>query len=166
MLVLLGGSVTVSAQEAQRPHAYVFAQPELLSTQRVFGVGNATMLLGQACADFPDAALSYAQWLRHNQTTMQQLTNTLAAHYRMPLTDDDLQGRVAATMRLKTTLDLSPATLDEVCPSLPATLALPNMDLQRRYQELLVEVRDPNYLNPKRKGASTPQPAATTEETP
>ena len=165
VLAILGWSTTLLAQETQRPHTYVFAQPELVSTQRVFGVGNATMLLGEACAEFSEVAASYAQWLQRNQATMQQLTNTLATHYRIPLADDGLQARVAAAMHLKSTLDLSSATRDEVCPTLPETLTLPHMDLQQRYRDSLVEVRDPNYLNPKRKFATTPQPAVTTEET-
>ena len=164
-LAILGWSMSAAAQEAQRPHTYVFAQPELVSTQRVFGVGNATTLLGQACMGFPDAAASYAQWLQRNQETLQQLTNTLAIHYRIPRTDDELQARVAAAMHLKLALELSPATLGEVCPTLPETLALPNMDLQQRYKDSLVEVRDPNYLNPKPKITTTPQSAAATEET-
>jgi hypothetical protein len=94
------------------------------------------------------------------------MTDVLALHYRIPLTTDALQARVAKAMQLKTALDLSSATLDEVCPNLPETLALPNMDLQQRYRESLVEVRDPNYLNLKRKSATTPPPAAATEETP
>ena len=166
VLMTLAWSITGVAQETQRPHTYVFAQPEMVSAQRVFGVGNAAMLLGQACAEFPEAAASYAHWLERNQATMQQLTNTLAAHYRIPVTDDGLQARVAAAMHLKTVLSLSAATSDEVCPTLPDTLALPNMDLQQRYRESLIEVRDPNYLNPKRKSATTPKPAATTEDTP
>jgi hypothetical protein len=95
------------------------------------------------------------------------MTDTLALHYRIPLSMDQLQARVAEAMRLRTALDLSQATLDEVCPNLPETLALPNMNLQQRYRESLVEVRDPNYLNPKRKLATKPQPASAsaTEET-
>ena len=171
--VLFAWSITVAAQEGQqqqRPHAYAFDNPELVSTQRVFGTGNATMLLGQACAGFPEAAASYAEWLQRNQTTLTTMTDALAVHYRIPVTEDGLQARVAKVMQLKTSLDLSSATLDEVCPNLPETLALPNMDLQQRYRESLVEVRDPNYLNPKRKSATTPQPApaaaVATEETP
>lgn len=167
-LILCGWSITVAAQEGpqeQRPHAYAFDNPELVSTQRVFGVGNATTLLGQACADFPEAAASYADWLERNQATLTAMTDALAIHYRIPLATDDLQSRVATAMHLKTTIDLSSATRDEVCPTLPETLALPHLDLQQRYRDSLVEVRDPNYLNPKRKFATTPQPAVTTEET-
>lgn len=167
-LVLCGWSITVAAQEApqaQRPHAYAFDNPELVSTQRVFGVGNATTLLGQACASFPQAAASYADWLQRNQATLTAMTDTLAIHYRIPVTAEDLQARVASAMQLKTALDLSEAKRREVCPNLPDTLALPNMDLQQRYRESLAEVRDPNYLNPKRKLATTPQPVVATEET-
>lgn len=167
-LILCGWSITVAAQEgsqAHRPHAYAFDNPELVSTQRVFGVGNATTLLGQACADFPEAAASYADWLQRNQATLISMTDALAVHYRIPVTEEGLQARVAKAMQLKTALDLSSATRDQVCPNLPETLALPNMDLQQRYRESLVEVRDPNYLNPKRKTATTLKPAVATEET-
>ncbi len=51
VLMTLAWSITGVAQETQRPHTYVFAQPEMVSAQRVFGVGNAAMLLGQACAE-------------------------------------------------------------------------------------------------------------------
>lgn len=164
-LVLFGWSMTVAAQQEQRPHAYVFDNPELVSTQRVFGIGNATTLLGKACDGFPEAAISYAAWLTQNQATLTSMTDTLAVHYRIPVTAADLQARVAKAMQLKTALDLSSSTLDEVCPNLPETLALPSMNLQQRYQESLVEVRDPNYLIPKRKLAITPKPVVVTEET-
>jgi hypothetical protein len=167
-LLLLSWAGTIAAQDeqpAQRHHAYAFDNPELVSTQRAFGVGNATTLLGNACADFPEASKSYAAWLQNNQATMTAMTETLATHYGIALSADRLQARVAEVMRLKTSLDLSQATLDEVCPNLPETLALPNMNLTQRYQESLVEVRDPNYLNPKRKLATKPQQAAATEET-
>ena len=166
--LLLSWSVTVAAQDGQqeqRHHAYAFDNPELVSTQRVFGVGNATTLLGKACADFPEASKSFATWLQSNQSTLMAMIDTLAIHYRIPLGTDRLQARVAEAMRLKTSLDLSQATLDEVCPNLPETLALPNMNLQQRYRESLAEVRDPNYLNPKRKLATKPQQALATEET-
>ena len=167
-VLLMSWSVTVAAQDGQqeqRHHAYAFDNSELVSTQRVFGVGNATTLLGKACADFPEASKSYVTWLQSNQSTLTAMTDNLAIHYRIPLDADRLQARVAEAMRLKTSLDLSQATLDEVCPNLPETLALPNMNLQQRYRESLIEVRDPNYLNPKRKLATKPQQAAATEET-
>lgn len=165
-LLLLSWAVTAAAQnvqQEQRHHAYAFDNPELVSTQRAFGVGNATTLLGKACADFPEASKSYDSWLQNNQSTLTAMTDTLAVHYRIPLGTNQLQARVAEAMRLKTSLDLTQRTLDEVCPTLPETLALPNMNLQQRYRESLVEVRDPNYLNPKRKLATKPQTA--TEET-
>ncbi len=167
-LMLLSWAGTIAAQDeqqAQQHHAYAFDNPKLVSTQRAFGVGNATTLLGQACAEFPEASKSYATWLQNNQSTLAAMTETLAIHYRIPLGNDRLQERVAEVMRLKTSLDLSQATLDEVCPNLPETLALPNMNLEQRYRESLVEVRDPNYLNPKRKLATKPQQAPATEET-
>lgn len=167
-LALCGWSITVAAQEApqaQRPHAYAFDNPELVSTQRVFGVGNATTLLGQACTDFPEAVASYADWLQRNQATLTAMTDTLAIHYRIPVTAEGLQALVAKAMKLKTALDLSAATLDEVCPNLPETLALPSLDLQQRYRESLAEVRAPNYLSPKLKFATTPKPAVVTEDT-
>ena len=167
-LILLSWAVTAAAQDAQqeqRHHAYAFDNPELVSTQRAFGVGNATTLLGKACADFPEATKSYDSWLQHNQATLTAMTDMLAVHYQIPLGTSQLQSRVAEAMRLKTSLDLTQATLDEVCPNLPETLALPNMNLQQRYRESLVEVRDPNYLNPKRKLANKPQQASATEET-
>lgn len=168
-LMLWGWSMMVAAQDGvatpQRPHAYAFDNPELVSTQRVFGVGNATTLLGQACADFPLAVASYDAWLARNGATLTAMTDVLAVHYRIPLTTDGLQALVAKAMQLRAALDLSPEKLDEVCPNLPATLALPSLDLQQRYRESLAEVRDPNYLNPKLKSAITSQPAAATEET-
>ena len=166
--LLLSWAVTAAAQDAQqeqRHHAYAFDNPELVSTQRTFGVGNATTLLGKACADFPEATKSYDSWSQHNQATLTAMTDMLAVHYQIPLGTSQLQARVAKAMRLKTSLDLTQATLDEVCPNLPETLALPNMNLQQRYRESLVEVRDPNYLNPKRKLANKPQQASATEET-
>lgn len=168
-LVLCSWSIMAAAQDgsqAQRPHAYAFDNPELVSTQRVFGVGNATTLLGQACADFPEAAASYMDWLQRNQATLTAMTDMLAIHYRIPVTSEDLQAHVAKAMQLKTALDLSSEKLDEVCPNLPETLALPSLDLQQRYRESLAEVRSPNYLNPKLRSATSPKPAVVREETP
>ena len=165
LLMLWGGALTVSAQaQEQRPHAYAFDNPELVSTQRVFGVGNATILLGEACKNFPEAAAAYAAWLTANENTLTVMTDVLAVHYRIPVTSEGLRLRVANAMHLKTDLNLSEANQDEVCPNLPETLALPHMNLQQRYWESLAEVRDPNYLSPKRKFATSPPPAMVTEE--
>ena len=165
-LILWAWSMLAVAQETQqRPHAYAFDNPELVSTQRVFGVGNATILLGEACATFPEAAASYAAWLTRNQATLTSMTDALAIHYRIPVADNDLRLHVAKAMHLKTVLDLSAAKQDEVCPTLPATLALPSLDLQRRYRETLAEVRAPNYLSPKLKAATAPKPAIGPEAT-
>jgi len=138
----------------------VFNQPELVSTQRVFGVANATVMLGTACHAFPAATAAYEAWQTENQSTMQTLTATLAVHYRIALDTPNQQSRVAQAMHLKTSLDLSPDTLDEVCPTLADTLALPQMNLQQRYRDTLAEVSDPNYLKLKNKPA---RPASATE---
>ncbi|MGI9141680.1 MAG: hypothetical protein ACR2IJ_00670 [Fluviibacter sp.] len=163
-LILWAWSMLAVAQETQqRPHAYAFDNPELVSTQRVFGVGNATVMLGGASATFPEAVASYAAWLTRNQATLTAMTDALAIHYRIPVADDGLRLRVAKAMHLKTALDLSAAKQDEVCPTLPASLALPSLDLQQRYRETLAEVRAPNYLSPKLKAATAPKPAVVTE---
>lgn len=148
--LLLLGSVAQAADETPRQHAYAFGQPELLATQRTFGVGNAVTLLGEVCADDPKAADSYAEWGAVNQETLSEMTLTLAAHYRIPEDADDLQRRVAETMHLKTHLALSGAALTAACDSLPDTLALPSMQLSQRYETVLLEVRAPDYLKPKR----------------
>lgn len=131
-------------------HAYAFDQPELLATQRVFGVGNAITLLGEACIDDAKAAESYAQWGERNQATLADMTVVLATYYRIFESGGDLQQRVAETMHLNTRLTLSGNALSEACGSLPATLMLPSMDLAQRYQSTLREVRDPNYTNPRK----------------
>lgn len=154
-----------SAAEFQRPHAYAFDQPELVSAQRVFGIGNATVMLGEACHAFPEAVAGYQSWLDRNQETFKSLTITLATHYRIDLAVADLRQRVAAAMHLKTALDLSSTTLEEACPTLPETLASRHFDLQQRYRDTLKEVQDPNYLNPKRKAASV-SGGAPMEQTP
>lgn len=138
----------------------MFNQPELVSIQRVFGVANATVMLGTACHAFPAATAAYEAWLTENQSTMQTLTATLAVHYRIALDTPNQQSRVAQAMHLKTSLDLSPDTLDEACPTLADTLALPQMNLQQRYRDTLAEVSDPNYLKLKNKPA---RPASATE---
>jgi hypothetical protein len=155
-LLLLSASPVIYATEvaAPRHHAYVFDQPELLATQRTFGVGNAVTLLGEACADNEKAADSYAEWGEVNQPVLEQMTLTLAAHYRIPEESEDLQRRVAEIMHLKTTMNLSGSALSEACTSLPQTLALDRMNLDRRYQGVLKEVSDPNYL----KLQHTPRP--------
>jgi len=150
----LGSGQTLHAADhnaTQRPHAYAFDQPELVSAQRVFGVANATLMLGAACDAYPEATTAFQAWLVQNQLTMQTLTTTLAAHYRIAQDAPDLRQRVVQAMHLKTALDLSPAALAEACPTLPDTLALPHMNLQQRYRDTLAEVRDPDYLKPRYK---------------
>ena len=154
MLLCVSPVVIATESEGQRHHAYAFDQPELLATQRTFGVGNAVTLLGEACVDDEKAADSYAEWGEINQPVLEQMTMTLAAHYRIPEASDDLQRRVAEAMHLKTQLTLSGSALSEACGSLPATLALERMNLEARYQGILKEVSDPNYLRAQR----TPRP--------
>lgn len=162
-VLLLLGAFAQAAEESPRPHAYAFDQPSLLATQRVFGIGNAVTLLGEACADDAKASDSYAEWGEINQPVLEQMTTQLAAHYRIPEVSDDLQRRVAEAMHLKTHLSLSGSTLTEACTSLPQTLALPAMDLAKRYQAVLVEVQHPDYLKPKRP-MSAPEPVEKTDD--
>ena len=150
-LLLLGCATQPGLdRQGQRHHAYAFDKPELLATQRAFGVGNAITLLGVACANDDVASASYAQWTSANQTVLAEMTAVLAAHYRIPATSADLQKRVAESMHLKTQLDLSDAALTKACVSLPETLALPSMNLGARYQAVLKEVSRPDYLKPQR----------------
>ena len=153
------------AGDGQRPHTYAFDQPELVSAQRVFGVGNATTMLSEACHDFPEATAAYDVWLQKNQSTFQRLAVMLADYYRIDPMVPDLRQRVAAAMHLKTALNLSSATLADACPSLPQTLASSHYDLEARYQASRKEVQDPNYFNPKRKSSLQP-PAIPMEQTP
>lgn len=133
-----------------RPHAYAFSQPELLATQRVFGVGHAVTLLGDACAANHAATASYTQWRSTNGDTLRQMTLQLAVYYRIQSLPVDRQQRVAEAMHLKTALSLSDDALVDACNSLPETLELPWMNLAQRYQATLAEVRDPNYLKPQK----------------
>ena len=150
LALCLIGCATQAVQDGQRPHAYAFDQPELLATQRTFGVGNAVTLIGEACADNAAASASYAQWLSVNQTTFQDMTALLATHYRISRSSGDVQNRVAENMHLQTRLSLSDAALSEACSSLPATLALPSMNLIARYQAVLAEMKHPDYLKLKK----------------
>ena len=160
------GSVPALATETLRPHTYAFDQPALVSAQRVFGVGHATVMLGEACSAFPEAAVGYQIWLEKNAVTLQGLTETLAAHYRIDPNAPNLRTQVAAAMHLKTTLNLSESQLEEACPTLPQALSSAHYDLEQRYRETLKEVRQPDYLNPKRKATTSPQPDLVPEENP
>ena len=142
--------MTANATDAPRPHAYAFDQPEILATQRVFGIGNAVTLLGAVCEDDPLATASYAQWLVVNGVTLRQITIRLADYYRISSQSDDLQQRVATTMHLKSRLNLSDDAKSDACASLPETLALPSMNLAKRYYAVLLEVKNPDYLKQKR----------------
>ena len=148
LTIALGGCAASGGLPGARQHAYAFDQPELLATQRVFGVGNAVTMLGDACADHPAAHASYAQWRATNIDTLHHMTAQLATYYRIQALPDERQQRVAETMHLSTRLSLSDSALEEACASLPDTLVLPRMNLAQRYQATLVEVRDPNYLKP------------------
>lgn len=129
-----------------RVHVYAFDQPEVLSAQRVFGVGHAVTMLGESCADDSAASQSYAQWRENNEGMLQRLTTQLLTYYKMDPAATDPQRRIAETMHLPTQLNLSGSALTEACASLPQTLALPQMNLAQRYQQTLLEVRDPDYL--------------------
>ena len=144
------GCATPSFQDGPQPHAYAFDQPELLATQRTFGVGNAVTLLGDACIDDAAASASYTHWLSLNQTVLREMTAVLAKHYRISASPDELQKRVAENMHLQIRLSLSDTALANVCASLPDTLALPSMNLIVRYQAVLAEVKNPDYLKPQR----------------
>lgn len=150
LALLLVGCASPGGLDGQRQHAYVFGQPELLATQLTFGVGNAVTLLGEACIDDTKATDSYAHWGETNQAVLAEMTDTLAAHYRIPETTEDLQQRVAEAMHLKTRLTLSTAALSDACTSLPDTLALPSMDLAKRYEMALRDAKDPNTLKPQK----------------
>lgn len=150
LALCLIGCATQAVQDGQRSHSYAFDQPELLATQRTFGVGNAVTRLGEACADNAAASVSYTHWLSVNQTTFHEMTMLLATHYRLPPSSGDLEKRVAEKMHLQTQLSLSDAALSEACASLPDTLALPSMNLIARYQAVLAEVKNPDYLKPKK----------------
>lgn len=166
VLILLSLGVNAQAGEdtqGQRHHAYAFDQPELLATQRAFGVGNAVTLLGEACADDEKAADSYAEWGEANQPVLEQMTAVLAEHYRIPVQSDDLQRRVAEAMHLKTQLTLSGSARSDACASLPETLALKRMNLEARYQAVLKEVSHPDYLK-RQRGARQQAPAAAPDE--
>ncbi len=143
-------ALPAQAAETPRPHAYAFDQPEILATQRVFGIGNAVTLLGDVCSEDLIAKTSYAQWLVVNGEILKQITYRLADYYRLPYPSDDLQQRVAATMHLKSQLNLSDDAKADACASLPDTLALPSMNLSNRYEAVLLEVKNPNYLKQKR----------------
>lgn len=150
LTIALGGCAASGGLPGERQHAYAFDQPELLATQRVFGVGNAVTLLGDACTDHLAAQASYAQWRASNIETLRRMTAELATYYRIQALPDERQQRVAEAMHLSTRLSLSDSALEEACTSLPDTLVLPRMNLAQRYQTTLVEVRDPNYLKPQK----------------
>ena len=145
----VGCTTTHGANEA-RPHAYAFNEPTLLATQRVFGIGNAVTVLGDACTSDEAAMASYAQWRTANLDTLHRMTKQLALHYQILAAPDQQQKRVAEIMHLKTQISLSDSALTEACASLPDTLTLPWMNLAHRYQSTLREVQDPNYLKPQK----------------
>lgn len=149
LIMGIGGCAATGFKDGARHHAYAFDEPELLATQRVFGVGNGVTLLGEACADDPKATASYEQWRATNGDTLRAMTGRLAVYYRIQALPNEQQTRVAEVMHLKTRLMLSDSALQEACASLPETLVLPWMNLAKRYQATLAEVQDPNYLKPK-----------------
>lgn len=150
LAVIVSACASTGGQDGARPHGYAFGQPELLAMQRVFGVGNAVTLLGDACGDDPAAMTSYTQWRATNLATLHSMTQQLVRYYRIQAAPAEQQKRVAEAMHLKTQLSLSDSALTEACASLPHTLALPWMNLAQRYQATLAEVRDPNYLKPQK----------------
>lgn len=151
LVLLLVGCASSGAIDG-RHHAYAFDQPEVLAMQRTFGVGNAVTLLGAACVEDAAAISSYDTWQQNNGALLQKMTQKLALYYRMAQQPDPLQmqQQVAERMHLKTRLDLDGAALAAACESLPQTLALPSMNLAARYQAVLQEVSEPDYLKPKR----------------
>lgn len=168
LLSLLPMVLAAQTDDARRSHAYAFDQPEVLAAQRVFGIGNAVTMLGVACADDSAATASYAQWQIVNGDMLKKITLRLADYYRISSNAGDLQQRVAATMHLKSQISLSESALADACSSLPETLALPSMDLTKRYQAVLLEVKNPDYLKQKRaplpESKQAPEPAADNDE--
>lgn len=150
LAVCIVGCTTTHGTNPARPHAYAFNEPALLATQRVFGIGNAVTVLGDACTSDEAAMASYAQWRSANLDTLQRMTKQLALHYQILVAPNEQQKRVAETMYLKTQISLSDSALTEACASLPETLALPSMNLAQRYQSTLREIQDPNYLKPQK----------------
>ncbi len=148
LCLLFAAPLLQASDEGQRPHVYAFDDPELLVTQRTFGIGNAVSVLGDACMDDPAAAASYMQWRLDNLDTLRSMTTRLAQYYRIQAPLADQQKSVAEAMHLTTQLSLSESALEEACASLPETLALPWMNLAQRYRVMLIEVQDPNYLKP------------------
>jgi hypothetical protein len=130
-------ALTAHAQSA--PSRYQFDRPQLLAQQLLWGVVHGVRLLGMACHRRGDhaATLAYVDWLDRQWPRIRAAERDLSRHYfereQVPMEAID------AALKLRPALDQPDDKLGDACATLPEALAAPRYDLERYYQEKLMQ---------------------------
>ncbi|MDP1526728.1 MAG: hypothetical protein Q8M20_13020 [Rhodocyclaceae bacterium] len=135
VLVLLCCGLLAAPVHAQQ--GYAFDQPEILATQRLWGIAHGARLLAHACtqAGKGEAAEAWVEWQERELPQILSAGNLLAKHYFGE--DAAPPDAIAKVLGLKQALALPPEQLEPACATFAEALALPRYDLAKRYEELL-----------------------------
>lgn len=122
---------------AQQPPGYAFDRPEILASQRAWGIAHGARLLAHACAraGHGAAAEAYVAWQERELPTILAMSRELAGHYFGE--EDAPPDRLAAMLGLQQTLSLAQDDLEPACATLAEALAQPRYDLAERRAEFL-----------------------------
>lgn len=144
---MLCGALTAAHAENAAPPlvsdermGYAFEFPRVLAEQRLFGIAHGVSLLATACLDAPDeadaAADAYTQWYEQQQDQIEMLKSELAEFYFGPRADEASWAHIAATLKLREAIGLTPGSeqLRAACASLPEALRQPRYDLAALFQ--------------------------------
>jgi len=130
-------AVLASAAWAQQPPGYAFDRPEVLASQRVWGIAHGVRLLAHACAraGYGAAAEAYVAWQERELPAILAMSRELAEHYfGEPEAAPD---QLAAMLGLQHTLSLAQEALEPACTTLAEALAQSRYDLSGRREEFL-----------------------------
>ncbi|GAB2179876.1 hypothetical protein DLREEDagrD3_00990 [Denitratisoma sp. agr-D3] len=137
----------VRDETSGQPSGYVFANPQLLAQQLVWGIFHGVRLLGLACQERGDttAAEAYVAWLERQQARIHAAERDLARHYFKR--ERASAEAISAALLLKPTLDTPPELLAAACASLPRALQQERYDLEKFYaaRRAAIEKGDPDF---------------------
>ena len=144
--MLCGALAAAHAENAAPPLVsdqrlgYAFEFPRVLAAQRLFGIAHGVSLLATACLDAPDEANAvadaYTQWYEQQQDQIDMLQAELAEFYFGPRANEARWAHIAATLKLRAAIGLTPDSeqLRAACASLPEALRQPRYDLAALFQ--------------------------------
>ncbi len=139
LLLALSAHADEARVERTIPQGYAFDHPELLATQRVWGIAHGARLLAQACAQagLGEAAEAWVTWLERELPQFLAMSRELAGHYFDE--PDAAPARLAAMLGLPQALALTPEQIEPACATLAEALAQPRYDLAGRRAEMIAK---------------------------